>query len=132
MRKLSGQGNSTTVFGTEKRCRPRIPVDWSVVVQTPQGSIEGEAKDISVGGAFIRYSEEADLNSELRIVLKPSQQKSISLTARKVWASNFNIDGKAVFSGVGVRFTDISPEDREFISSLVSSYLNSTYSLTAD
>jgi Tfp pilus assembly protein PilZ len=115
-----------TVLGIEKRCRPRIPIAWPVVLQTPHGSIKGEAKDISVGGAFIQYSEEADLNSELLIVLKVSDQRSIALTGRKVWSGNFNIDGKAVFSGIGVRFTDISSEDREFISSLVSDYLKSS------
>jgi uncharacterized heparinase superfamily protein len=102
------------------------------VVETAQGAIEGAAKDISVDGAFIQYSEEAELNSVLRIVLKPPDQRSISLTGRKVWSGNFNIDGKAVFSGVGVRFTDISSEDREFLSTLVSDYLKSTYPLTAD
>jgi hypothetical protein len=42
----------------------------------------------------------------------------MSVTGRKAWAGNFNIDGKSVFSGVGVRFTEISREDRELISSL--------------
>ena len=132
MSKFVGQTNSNPVLGTEKRCRPRIPIHWSVVVETAQGVIEGEAKDISVDGAFIQYSEEAELNSVLRIVFKPPDQRSISLTGRKVWSGNFNIDGKAVFSGVGVHFTDISSEDREFLSALVSNYFKSRYPPTAD
>ncbi len=81
-------------------------------------SIEGETRNISVGGAFIQYSEEADLNGESQIVFENSEQRSISVTGRKAWSGNFNIDGKSVFSAVGVRFTEISREDREFISSL--------------
>jgi hypothetical protein len=105
-------------LGIEKRLHPRIPVNWPVVILTPKGAISGETRNISVGGAFIQYSEEADLNGELQIVFENSEQRSISVTAREAWSGNFNIDGKSVFSAVGVRFTEISFEDREFISSL--------------
>ena len=105
-------------MGIEKRLHPRIPVNWPVVILTPKGAISGETRNISAGGAFIQYSEEADLNGELHIVFEHSKQRSMSVTGRKAWSGNFNIDGKSVFSGVGVRFTEISREDRELISSL--------------
>ena len=111
-------------LGVEKRLHPRIPVNWPAVVVTANGSIEGEVRNISVGGAFIQYSEEGDLNGDLQIVLKPSEQRSIPVTGRKVWSGNFNFDGKIVYSGVGIQFTDISPEDQEFITSLTSAYQN--------
>ena len=111
-------------LGVEKRLHPRIPVNWPAVVVTANGSIEGEVRDISVGGAFIQYSEEGDLNGDLQIVLKPSEQRSIPVTGRKVWSGNFNFDRKIVYSEVGVQFTDISPEDGEYIASLASGYRN--------
>jgi len=104
--------------GVDKRLHPRILVNWPVVILTPEGAINGETRNISVGGACIEYSEEADLNGELHIVFEHSEQRSMSVTGRRAWAGNFNIDGKSVFSGVGVRFTEISREDRELISSL--------------
>ena len=104
--------------GVDKRLHPRILVSWPVVILTPEGAIDGETRNISVGGACIQYSEEADLNGELHIVFEHSEQRSMSVTGRRAWAGNFNIDGKSVFSGVGVRFTEISREDRELISSL--------------
>ena len=111
-------------MGIEKRLHPRIPVNWLAVMVTANGFIEGEVSNISVGGAFIRYSEEAELNGDLQIVIKPSQQRSIPVTGREVWSGNFNFDGKSVFSGVGVQFTNISPEDKEYISSMASAYRN--------
>ena len=111
-------------MGIEKRLHPRIPVSWPVVILTPEGAISGEARNISVGGACIQYSEEGDLSGDLQIVLKPSEQRSIPVTGRKVWSGNFNIDGKEVYSGVGIQFTDISPEDGEYITSLSSAYRN--------
>ena len=105
-------------MGFEKRLHPRIPVKWPVVILTQKGAIKGETRNISVGGACIEYYEEADLNGELQFVFEHSTQRSMSVTGRKAWAGNFNIDGKSVFSGVGVRFTEISREDRELICSL--------------
>jgi len=104
--------------GVDKRLHPRILVNWPVVILTPEGAINGETRNISVGGACIQYSEEADLNGELHIVFEHSEQRSISVNGRKAWAGNFNIDGKSVFSSIGVRFTEISFEDRELISAL--------------
>ena len=105
-------------LGIEKRLHPRIPVSWPVLMVTVNGSIEGEVRNISLGGAFIQLSKEGDFSGDLQIHLQPSEQRSISVTGKKAWAGNFNIDGKSVFSSVGVRFTEISFEDREFISSL--------------
>ena len=111
-------------MGIEKRLHPRIPVNWPVVILTPKGAIKGETRNISVGGACIEYSEEADLNGELHIVFEYSEQRTVSVTSRKVWSGNFNFDGKEVYSGVGIQFTDISPEDGEYITSLSSAYQN--------
>ncbi len=106
----------------EKRRHPRIPVKWPVVLNTPQGSITGETVNISVGGALIFYSEKPELSDDFRIVLNASEEHALSITCEKIWSRNFNIDGKTVFMGMGVRFTDISVDDRQFISSLVADH----------
>jgi hypothetical protein len=111
-------------LGIEKRLHPRIPVSWPVVILAPEGAINGEARNISVGGAFIQLSKEGDFSGDSQIHLQPSEQRSISVTGRKAWSGNFNFDGKEVISGVGIQFTDISPEDQEFITSLTSAYQN--------
>ena len=71
-----------TAMGTEKRLHPRIPVNWPVVILTHKGAIEGETRDIIVGGAFIKYSDEGYLRGDLQIVLKPSELRSIPGTGR--------------------------------------------------
>jgi len=48
----------------------------------------------------------------------------LKLTAEKVWSANFNLDGKTFFSGVGVRFTEVSADDHEIIKSAVSHHLS--------
>jgi hypothetical protein len=88
-------------LGIEKRLHPRIPVSWPVLMVTVNGSIEGEVRNISLGGAFIQLSKEGDFSGDLQIHLQPSEQRSISVTGRKAWSGNFNFDGKEVLSGVG-------------------------------
>ncbi|UCG10947.1 MAG: PilZ domain-containing protein [Deltaproteobacteria bacterium] len=109
-----------------QRRHPRIPVNWPVVVQTPQGSMEAKTRNISPDGAFIEYSDRPELEKSFQIVFKPSDRQPILVTGEKVWSGSFNIDGKTVFSGMGVRFAAISSEDRELIASLVNDYSKTT------
>lgn len=104
----------------ERRLYPRILVSWPVVVRTPHDfSIKGEARDISVDGVFIQCPEVDEIDEKFQIILKPSKRLSILVTGEKVWSGNINIDGKTTYSGMGVHFTEISPDDRKFISALV-------------
>ena len=102
----------------ERRLHPRILVKWPAVVIALSGAANGETKDISVDGVFIFCSEEVELSEAFQIVLKPEEQRHISVTAEKAWSGSFKVGNKTVF-GMGVRFIEISAEDRGFISTLV-------------
>jgi hypothetical protein len=102
----------------ERRLHPRVIVNWHAIVTTNQGSLEGEVKDISVGGVCILCPEEPIAGEEISILLKPSAQRSIPVIGEKVWSGIFDIHyGKAF--GMGVRFIHLSPEDRQYIAALV-------------
>ena len=103
----------------EKRRYPRVLAVWPAVVQTLQGPLEAKTRDISIGGVFIECSEEIDLGENFQIMLKPSQDRSITVTGRRAWSGNININGRSTYSGVGVQFTELSAEDRAYISALV-------------
>ncbi len=102
----------------ERRLHPRILVNWPATLHNVQGSIEGETKDISVDGVFIFLSEKPKFGVNFPILLRPSEERSISVVGKKIWSRTFNIDNRPVF-GMGVKFMLISPEDRQFISTLV-------------
>ena len=105
-------------MSVERRLHPRILVNWPATLHNVQGSIEGETKDISVGGAFIFLSEKPKFGINFPILLRPSEERSISVVCKKIWSHTFNIDNRPVF-GMGVQFMLITPEDRQFISTLV-------------
>ena len=102
----------------ERRLHPRILVNWPATLHNVQGPIEGETKDISVGGAFIFLSEKPKFGVNFPILLKPSEERSISVVGKRVWSDTFNIDNRPVF-GMGVRFIHLSPEDQQYIASVV-------------
>ena len=102
----------------ETRFHPRILVNWYAFLQTFQGSITGKTRDISVDGACILSPMEPELEENFKIVLKPPGAKSIPVIAKLVWSDNLEIDDKAVF-GMGIRFMAISPEDRQYIATVV-------------
>ena len=104
----------------ERRLHPRILINWPVVVRSSHdSSIEGETRDLSLDGVFIRCLELPAFGDDLQIILKPSERQSIMVSGEKVWSGNINIDGKQTYSGMGIRITKISSEDRQFISTLI-------------
>ena len=102
----------------ETRLHHRILVDWYAFIKTFQGSITGRTRDISVDGVCIFSPMEPELGESFKIVLKPPGVKSIPVIAKLVWSGNLDVEDKAVF-GMGIRFRAISPEDRQYIASLV-------------
>jgi hypothetical protein len=107
----------------EKRRHPRILIEWPATVETLQGTIEGITKDISVDGVFIFFPEEPVVENSFAIALEPSEKRFFSVFGEKIWSGNFNIDDKTVF-GMGIRFTFIDPEDRQYIAALVEKELD--------
>jgi len=106
-------------MASERRRHRRVRVTLPVVVQTPRGFMEGETRDISEGGVFVEYSEQPELGQTFQVIIKFSRDRSISVTGKKAWCGNIHINGKTTYSGMGVRFIEISPEDRQLISALV-------------
>jgi hypothetical protein len=102
----------------ERRKFPRVPVDWSAIVKTNHGSLEGEVKDISVGGACILCPEEPIAGKSISILLTPPDQKPISMIGEKVWSDFFDIHYGTAFA-MGVQFIHVSWKDRQFIAGLV-------------
>jgi hypothetical protein len=102
----------------ERRKYPRVPVDWSAIVNTNNGSLEGEVKDISVGGACILFPEKPIAGESISIVFKPPGQRSIPVIGEKVWSDSFDIHYGTAF-GMGIQFIHVSTEGRQYIADLV-------------
>lgn len=107
-------------MGKERRQFPRVKVTWPVTMLTTQGPIEGEVMNISLGGAFVHCHEQPDFNETFRMVIKiPHSRQFLRATARMARSSIYNPDDADELPGIGIRFVEISEDDRQYIREVV-------------
>jgi len=96
------------VAGEEKRKHPRVNVNWRVSMETPDGIVEGEIKNISLGGAFICCKRPLPLGKVFPLTMIGPDDEPVTATAKVAW-SNVNVpDEKVINRGMGVRFIKMS------------------------
>jgi hypothetical protein len=90
------------------------------MVKTDQGIMVGQIIDISLGGAFICCREPIAVEEVLEITFRVSPQGPHVKATGEVVRSNVHcLDGETVCHGMGVQFTELSHEGRQFISDLL-------------
>jgi hypothetical protein len=123
LRDRSDAGSSAPVLlpekgEEEKRKEPRTDIHWPVSIETPEGAIDGEARNISLSGAFICCKTPFPLKKIIRLTLIVPGNEPIPATAQVVW-SNVNVpDKNVVHRGMGVRFINPSKRQIEIIRQL--------------
>jgi len=101
--------------GVEKRKHPRFDVNWPVSIETIYGTIEGEVKNISLGGAFISCSKPLRLKKIFSMTMMIPDNEPLPVTAQVAW-SNANMPAdKVVNRGMGVRFINMSDRHLELV-----------------
>lgn len=99
-----------------------MKVKWPFTIETAEGLLNGETINISIGGAFICCQKLPRLKETFHLTLNPPNHQALTATVAVVW-SNFNVpESEIVNRGIGVRFLEISNEDRQFISKVVSDH----------
>jgi uncharacterized protein (TIGR02266 family) len=100
----------------EKRQHPRLELRWPVFIETAQDKIKAETMNISVGGAFVVCPKPLAVGEEFRVEVQPPEGQAILLKAEVVW-NNVNVpEDKIVTRGMGIRFVQVSAEERERLS----------------
>lgn len=98
----------------EKRIYPRGKLTWSISAQAGGSVIEGVTKDIGVSGAYVCCARPLRLNEVFDMVIN-APDKSLNIKAEVVWSNIYGPDDKINPRGMGVRFIEISDEDRRLI-----------------
>jgi PilZ domain len=91
----------------EKRKSPRTEVRWPVTIMTETGAVEGEARNISVEGAFILFTHSTENlapPNSYRLLIEPDGEQ-IEVVGNLVWSSLDVHLGKG-FCFVGFRERD--------------------------
>ena len=104
-----------------QRNHPRLEVSWSVKMFTPEGEIDGKMENISCGGAYIRCSTLLSKNDLFTMTIQAPNQEPLNIGGEVVWIDiPLTPKKEQAPIGMGVRFTDISGDDLQFISDVVS------------
>jgi hypothetical protein len=103
----------------EKRRSKRSDVRWPVAVESEQGTIQGETRNISLSGIYVRCDEPLRVNEDFRMAIIPPNRQAIGLTGKVVWADMYGIDQDENAFGMGVCLVEIAKEDKEFLESAV-------------
>jgi hypothetical protein len=105
----------------EKRKLPRIEVQWPVTMITEKGSVEGEARNITVEGVFIHCMERLSLNEAYRLVIKPAGEK-IEVMGKLLWSNLDSAADRDTLPGMGFGFVKVSDGDRELLREAIEKY----------
>jgi hypothetical protein len=120
---LSGGVVLGTPLVTEERKSPRSEGIWPVVILTGRGAIVAETRNISPQGAFIFSDQPLPPEEKIRLLIMFPNRRYLDIPAEVTWSYPYGSEKDVTPCGMGVRFTEISAQDQEFISSLSSGYL---------
>jgi hypothetical protein len=98
----------------EKRIYPRSELTWPISAQAGASVIEGVTKNIGVSGAYVCCARPLRLNEVFDMVIN-TPDKPLDIKAEVVWSNIYGPDDKINPRGMGVRFIEISDEDRRLI-----------------
>ena len=106
----------------EKRLHSRAEVSWPVVILTSHGATVAETKNIGASGAFILCQARLRPKEKLRVFVMAPNRNSINISAEVAWSNPICSDEDSPPCGVGIRFTRISPADREYLKDMITEY----------
>jgi len=106
----------------EHRVHPRANLRWSVSLELDGAVTEGVTKDISEGGAYVCCATPLGPKEELCMVIN-APNKQLNVKVEVVWANTYGLNDEITPRGMGVRFMNITGEDREIIARAVAEHL---------
>ena len=104
----------------EKRRSNRSDVRWPVSVESEHGTIQGEIRNISLSGIYVRCDEPLRVNEDFRMAIIPPNRQAIGLTGKVVWADMYGIDEEENAFGMGICLVEIAEEDQKFLQNAAS------------
>ena len=103
----------------EERIYPRAKLTWPVsATNTSKGPLGGLTKDISIAGAYVCCRMPLRLNEVFPMVID-APDRSLKVNAEVVWSNICGPDDEISPRGMGVRFLEISSEDRQVLAKAV-------------
>jgi len=104
--------NPSTTPG-DRRGAQRVEVSWSVDCETADTFLYAWIQDISELGIFVRTARPYEVGTILSLRFSPSGQPEFVLRGMVQWINPVRTCSSNPNPGMGVRFLDLAPGERE-------------------
>lgn len=99
-----------------RRSADRFDVVWSVDCEAEDTFLYASITNISELGIFVRTNQPLQIGTRLTLRFRvPASREEFVLTGQVQWVNPLKVLAENLNPGMGVRFVDLTPEDRERI-----------------
>lgn len=105
--------------GSERRNSQRFETSIAVDYASGETFLFAYLKDISEMGIFIRANDPLSIGTKLRLRFHVDDGEPLVLDGEVTWINPYKKNGENINPGMGVRFTQLTPERREQVVALV-------------
>ena len=123
---MADDGTNGGSGGPERREHERFDTELSVDWTSGENFLFSYITNISEMGIFVRSDDPVPIGTLLRVRFGLEGADPLELEGEVVWINPLRADGDNLNPGMGVRFTQITPDQRERIVDIVRTiaYLN--------
>jgi len=97
----------------ERRSHDRFEVEWAVDCVADDTFLYASITNISAMGIFVKTTDPLALGTRLLMVFEPPGYESFKLEGEVAWINPVRPNGDNPNPGMGLRFINLRPEDRE-------------------
>ena len=97
----------------ERRVHDRFDVTWAVDCVADDTFLYASIANISEMGIFVRSEEPLALGTRINLAFAPPGHEPFRLVGEVAWINPVRANGDNPNPGMGVRFIDLTPDNRE-------------------
>jgi type IV pilus assembly protein PilZ len=97
----------------DRRISARYEVTWAVDCVAEDTFLFASLANISEMGIFVRTTEPLSVGTRLTLSFAPPGHEPFKLQGQVAWINRLRTNGDNPNPGMGVRFTQLTPDDRE-------------------
>ena len=104
----------------DRRSADRIDVVWSVDCETDETFLYASITNISELGIFVRTNQPLQVGTRLTLRFAvPDASETFVLRGQVQWVNPLRVLAENLNPGMGIRFLDLAPEERERIVGII-------------
>jgi type IV pilus assembly protein PilZ len=97
----------------ERRSYDRFDVEWAVDCVADDTFLYASITNISAMGIFVKTMDPVAVGTQLVLAFEPPGYESFKLEGEVAWINALRPNGDNPNPGMGIRFVNLRPEDRE-------------------